>query len=396
MLWRLLARRKVYDLLIILGLVAAMAALIRFPQESVRAATDGLSLSFNVIIPSLFPFFVLSTLMVRLGLTQYFGRALEPVMRPLFRVGGACSSAFVLGFVGGYPVGAKTAVALYENGQISRVEAERLLAFSNNSGPAFILGVVGVGIFASSRVGLMLYAVHAIASILVGILFRNWGRNTVDGEKKRPREQFEVVRFTSAFVTSVSSAFTAVLSICGFVIFFTVFIRLLFLGGIIPLLADGLGTALAGIGLDAMWASRLLIGVIELSSGVWSLRDVAGQLSSAIAMAAFMLGWAGLSVHCQVLSFIGGSGLSVRSYIFGKMLHGSISAALIFLLTRLIPLHTTVAATLAEGVYGIAATDFPTSIRISTLAAVGLWLFVMLVCFLSTKKSSQRRKHLVE
>jgi len=394
MLSRLLARQKLYDAIIILGLLAAVTALVRFPQESVQAASDGLTLSFNVIIPSLFPFFVLSTLMVQLGLTQYFGRVLEPIMRPLFNVGGACSSAFVLGFVGGYPVGAKTAVALYENGQISRVEVERLLAFSNNSGPAFILGVVGISIFASSRVGLLLYAAHAAASILVGILFRRWGVRRPGGGR-RQREPIQAVRFSQAFIGSVTGAFRSTLNICGFVIFFTVFIRLLFLAGAIPAIAGLLGDLLAGLGFDAGWASFLLIGLIELSSGVWSLRDVAGQVPSAIAMAAFMLGWAGLSVHCQVLSFIGGSGLSVRSYILGKFLHGGISAGLIFLLMRLAPFDIPVAATLAESVYGIAATDFSTSIRISSLSATGLWLAVMLVCLFSTKRARQRQRNAI-
>ncbi len=93
-------------------------------------------------------------------------------MRPLFHVSGACASAFALGFIGGYPVGAKTAISLYENGMCTKTEAERLLAFCNNSGPAFILGVVGAGVFASSRVGVLLYLAHAAASICIGILFR--------------------------------------------------------------------------------------------------------------------------------------------------------------------------------------------------------------------------------
>jgi len=392
MLSRLLAHQRFYDALILLGLLFAVGALVRFPVESTQAASDGLALSFNVIIPSLFPFFVLSTLLVRLGLTQHFGRALEGIMRPLFNVSGACSSAFVLGFVGGYPVGAKTAVSLYESGQISRVEAERLLAFSNNSGPAFILGVVGVGIFASSRVGLLLYAAHALASILVGILFRNWGKERPGGER-RGQEPIGAVRFSQAFVGSVTGAIQSTLHICGFVIFFTVIIRLLFLAGIIPAVAGALGALLSGLGFDAEWASMLLIGLIELSSGVWSLRDAAGQMSGAIAMAAFMLGWAGLSVHCQVLSFIGGSGLSVRSYILGKLFHGAISAGLIFLLTRLIPFDVTVAETLAEGVTGIAATDFSTSIRISSLAALGLWLGIVLVCLFPVKRARQTRQN---
>jgi len=395
MLSRLLAHRKVYDILILIALLLAIGALIRFPRESIQAASDGLSLSLNVIIPSLFPFFVLSTLMVRLGFTRYFGRVFEPVMRPLFRVGGASASAFVLGFVGGYPIGAKTAISLYEEGQINKVEAERLLAFSNNSGPAFILGVVGVGIFASSHVGVILYATHAIASILVGILFRFWGTGDISCAGRRIRKVDSDVRFSDAFISSVTGAFQSTLHICGFVIFFTVFIRLLFLAGAIPALASLFSTLLAGVGLGYEWVSMLFIGLIELSSGVWSLREVAGQMSSAIAMAAFMLGWAGLSVHCQVLSFIGGSGLSVRSYILGKLLHGIFSALLIFLLTALIPFDIPVAHTLAEGVSGIAAMDFYTSIRIASRAAVILFGLVLLVCFVFAKKTRQNRKSVV-
>ena len=385
-MFRLLTYRKVYDGLILLALLAATFALIRFPQASIQAAGDGLRLSANVIIPSLFPFFVLSTLMVRLGISQHFGRVLEPVMRPLFNVSGVCSSAFVLGFVGGYPVGAKTAISLYESGSITKSEAERLLAFSNNSGPAFILGVVGVGIFASSRVGLLLYLAHAAASILVGILFRYWGARCPRGGIRRHREASGPPRISQAFVESVRGAVQSVLNICGFVVFFAVLIRLLFLAGIIPALSSFLGTLFSIFGFDAAWASMLLIGLIELSSGVWSLNQVAGQIPSSIAMAAFMLGWAGLSVHCQVLSFIGGSGLGVRSYIFGKILHGFLSAGLIFLLTRLSPFDITVAATLAEGVEGIAAMDFSASIRISTLSALGLWMGALLISFLSLKK----------
>ena len=111
---RLFSRRKYRDLMLGLALLCAVLALMRWPQESMAAARDGLALCGNVIIPSLFPFFVLSSLVVELGMSRYLGRLLEGVMAPLFRVGGACSSALALGFVGGYPVGARTAIALYE------------------------------------------------------------------------------------------------------------------------------------------------------------------------------------------------------------------------------------------------------------------------------------------
>lgn len=189
-----------------------------YPKEAMEAAKSGLTLCYNVIIPSLFPFFVLSSLVVELGLAGYLGRMLEGIMRPLFNVSGACASAFALGFIGGYPVGAKTAINLYEKGMCTKTEAERLLSFCNNSGPAFILGVVGAGIFSSSRVGLLLYLAHITASICVGILFRFY---KAGGKKKeaRAQPQFHAERFTVAFTSSVKNSFffrAQYLRLCGF------------------------------------------------------------------------------------------------------------------------------------------------------------------------------------
>ena len=169
---RLMGKRQYRELLLALGLLCAALALVLWPGEAMGAMRDGLKLCGNVIVPSLFPFFVLSSLVVELGMSRYLGRLFQPVMAPLFRVNGACASALALGFVGGYPVGARTAISLYQSGQCSKTEAERLLAFCNNSGPAFIFGVVGAGVFGSGALGLLLYLVHMAASLLVGLLFR--------------------------------------------------------------------------------------------------------------------------------------------------------------------------------------------------------------------------------
>jgi sporulation integral membrane protein YlbJ len=388
----LLFRRRLFDGVIILALFAAVAALVIYPKQTMAAASDGLTLCLNVIIPSLFPFFVLSTLIVQLGISRYFGKILEPVMRPLFNVGGACSTAFVLGFIGGYPVGAKTVIALHENGGCSKAEAERLLAFCNNSGPAFIFGVVGAGVFSSSRAGLLLYLAHTLASVCVGIIFRRWGSKSEKGSGERIGE-IAVKRFSVAFTDSVKSAFQTTINICGFVIFFTVFIKLLFISGILPGLASVLGSIFAPLGFSGEWAERLLTGFIELTSGVWTLQGAAGQLSSSMAMAAFMLGWAGLSVHCQVLSFIGDSGLSVKTYIYGKLLQAPLSAVFAFLLSRLFMFNVPAASYLAEQVTDIASLDFLQAFAISLLSAAALlWLFV-----LGAKKAAamrhRRRSH---
>ena len=372
------------DLLLGVGLLCATLALLADPRAAMEAARNGLELCGNVIIPSLFPFFVLSSLVVDLGLAGYLGRLLEKVMRPLFRVNGACASALALGFIGGYPVGARTAISLYQNGLCTRTEAQRLLAFCNNSGPAFILGVVGAGVFASSRVGVLLCLAHALASVCVGVIFRFYpgdgkGRRSREG---RPAPKFQARHFTAVFTGAVKNSFLSTLNICAFVIFFTVVLQMLVTTGVLPGTARLLGLLLSPLGLTAEWARRLLTGLVEISSGVWTLTGE-GTFGGRLTMAAFLLGWAGLSVHCQVLSFLGDSGLSPRTYLAGKLLHGGLSALFVAGLARLLPLEAPVSDYLAQQVADIASAEFSTTLALSVVSA---WL-VFLLFFLTAAAS---------
>ena len=374
------------DLLLGVGLLCATLALLVDPQSAMEAARSGLTLCGNVIIPSLFPFFVLSSLVVDLGLAGYLGRLLERVMRPLFRVNGACASALALGFIGGYPVGARTAISLYQSGMCSRTEAQRLLAFCNNSGPAFILGVVGAGVFASSRVGVLLCLAHALASVCVGVLFRFYPG---DGKGRRgggapAAPRFQARRFTAVFTGAVKNSFLSTLNICAFVIFFTVVLQMLVTTGVLPGMARLLGLLLSPLGLTEEWARRLLTGLVEISSGVWTLAGE-GTFRGRLTMAAFLLGWAGLSVHCQVLSFLGDSGLSARTYLAGKLLHGGLSALFVALLVRFLPLEAPVSDYLAQQVADIASAEFSTTLALSVVSA---WLVFLL--FFLTAAASRR------
>lgn len=391
---KIVGRQQYRDILLGAGLLWATLALVLWPEQSMGAMRDGVDLCGNVILPSLFPFFVLSSLVVELGMSRYLGKLLEPVMAPLFRVNGNCAAALALGAVGGYPVGARTAIQIYETGQCSRTEAERMLAFCNNSGPAFILGVVGAGVFGSGAAGLLLYLAHLLASLLVGVLFRFYRPGDGPQTRRGRGPQFQAASFPKAFTRSVTGALTSTLNICAFVLFFTVFLRILAHAGILKLLGGLLSALLAPLGMDQTWAERLLTGLVEVSSGVSSLTD--GTLSGRLSMAAFMLGWAGVSVHCQVLAFLGDSGLSVRTYLVGKLLHGGLSALLARLLFRLIPLNAPASFYLAEQTEAIAQLDFQKALTLSAAAAWGMWLaFLALTAWAVQKNSGKRRRNVV-
>lgn len=265
-----------------------------------EAVRRGLTLCARSVIPALFPYFVVSGLFISLGFADGVGRRLEPLTRRLFGVGGAGASAFFLGLLGGYPVGGRTVGQLYRAGRLSKDEAERLLAFCNNAGPSFILGVVGVGCFGSLRTGIYLYLAHAFSAVLVGILFRK--KAPVSGQKVRYSATFEPI---GAFVRAVGEAAEGMVRLCGFVVFFLVILALI--------------TDLTGLN------HPVLLGLAELTTGVTALKGRPGDL----VWAAALLGWGGLSVHGQTAAVLSDTDLGLARYFLGKILQAIFSAGVV-------------------------------------------------------------------
>lgn len=282
-----------------------LLALLLLPEEGAQAARDALALCAQTVVPSLFPFFVLSALLTSGSASALFASLLSPLMRPLFGLSGAGASALALGLCGGYPVGARTAAALVENGSLPREEGERLLAFCNNAGPGFLLGVCGAGVFSSARAGAALYLIHAAAAIFSGVLICR-ALPPVPYHKTRVQEG-KRQRFSTVFPLAVQSALSGCLNVSAFVVFFTVLVRLL-LHFLPPQFASSL-------------LCSLLLGFLELTSGTLSLpASRAGFLACAA-----MLGWGGMSVHCQTLSALAASPLTARYYYKGKALQALLS-----------------------------------------------------------------------
>lgn len=375
-------------------LLSAALALISLPKETMAAAQDGLLLCYHVILPSLFPFFILSSLLVELGVAAALGRTVEWLMFPLFRVSGAGASALVLGLIGGYPVGARTALGLYQSGQCSKEEAERLLCFCNNSGPAFILGVVGAGVFQSTEIGLLLYVVHILSALAVGLLFRIV--RPLKEERKAPhaRTVVRTASAASAFTTAVKEAMTSTLNICAFVVCFTILIRLLTATGVLTLLAEGIGSLLSPFGFDSTWAVRLLTGLLEISTGVTSLVGQ-GHLAGRVALAAFILGWSGLSVHCQTAALLEGSGLRMTGSWIGKLLHGVLSALLALTACQVAFRERPVAVFRPAVPEWGTLTELPDLLAVSLALAMATTAGVLFLLWHTAKKRRRKRKTVV-
>ena len=297
-------RRRILACLCLAGLLVWFLAGAGGVREVTR---EGLSLCARSVIPSLFPFMAVSSALVSLGLGDLTAPWLAGLMEPLFRVPGAGSAALLLGLIGGYPIGARTAAELFRDGLLTRDEAERLLAFCNNSNPVFLISVLGAGVFGSVRAGIWLWLIHVLSALLTGLVFRGTG-GAPHVSRTVKRLSFRAVGLASACVEAVRSSVSGMLSVCGFVLFFYVLAH--------PLAALGgrLGPC--------------LVGAVEL----FSLTPLLRADAFGFVLAAGAAGWGGLSVLCQTLAALDGSGLRLRNCLLGKAAQGAFSLLLAALL----------------------------------------------------------------
>ena len=313
-----------------LALAAAFAALLRFPQEVSAAVTEGLRLSVSVLIPSLFPFFICVNLTSALGLTGVLARVFAPVMRQMFHVSGAGCTAVLCGAAGGYPSGAQCVAALYREGQISWAEAEYLLLFCNNAGPAFLFGAVGTVLGIGMTGCLLLWGIHLLSALVIGLVNR---------PKEAPNAALPPVQranASGAVVEAVRSAGQAVLQITMFVAAFSVLARLLTMAAA-HILPDGVCT--------------VLTGMLELSGGIAALANLPIALRWKLALASFFLGFGGLCVWMQTQAVLAPAGLSGCGMLLAKLAQGLLAALITFFLAPLLPETVTASAGMLPGAF---------------------------------------------
>ncbi len=293
-------------LLVFLGMAAASPA-------AADGARRGLSVCALSLAPSLFPFFVLSKLLSSLGLAELLSGLAGRRVERLFRVSACGMQAFFLGITGGYPLGASAAAQLRREGRVSRAEAEHLLAFCNNSGPAFIVGAAG-GVFRSPKAGLLLYACHVLAALCVGFLMRPKHAPAPVSAAKG----LSPASFAMALPEALSAGLSGTLSVCGYVTFFSALL------GLVP-----------GVtALDPL-PRAMVSGLLELGSGVAALAGLPPDPLT-LATAAFLLGWGSLSVHCQTLGAVADSDISCARHLAGRALCGSFAAVFTYVSSSLL------------------------------------------------------------
>lgn len=326
-------------------LSAAALTLLRFPSESAKGVSDGIELCFTSVIPSLFPFLVLSPFFTEYGLSDKIGSVFRKPVRFIFRQSPNAASVILFSNIGGFPVGARMIKQLFESGKISRGQGQRLMLFCINPGPAFVISCVGHGMLGSAKAGTLIFASLVASALLLGFFTRF--------AAEEPENKFDAVfpsdgkSASAALVAAAGQSTSGIIGVCGWVIIFSAAARLLEIFE----LSDGI--------------QLLLRCTLEITNGC---KSAAGRLP--IPVIAGIIGWSGLCVHCQVMPTVLTVGLPVKVFLTGRIVNGALAAVICQGLLKIFPVNTAALSFNADSVVPALPASPPAALGLLIMCAL--------------------------
>lgn len=287
-------------------ILALFVLFIVFAKEVKEATLHAFRFSLTVIVPSIFPFTVLSGIYA--SLTPQRGKKGKGRIARLLGIPAQALGVCFLSVLVGFPQSGMMVSDLYNEGRITREDAERLFPMLNNPSVGFVTVGVGLGAFGSVRIGIFLYLCVLISSFLIG----RFGKRRAG----RPSEYAPVCPKERSLPELIRDASFTTLAVVGFVVFFTVLSAILNKILLCPFL-------------------RLLaLLTLEVTGGATGAASLLGiSLPLRLALCAFALGFGGICVGMQSEIYLRGSSLPVLPYYERKLLGGLLSALLVGVLS---------------------------------------------------------------
>lgn len=307
---KLLSERNIKIISYALVCIFSVFLLLNFPSLSAEGIRKGLELCAGTMIPSLFPFLVISSFAVSSGLLELSGSKTEKFFRKTMGLSPAAGMIVFFSVWSGFPVGCSMASSLLSQNKISVDEAKRIMLSSVNAGPAFVICAVGTMMLSSLRAGIIIYASLTIASLIITFI----SRFILPDCRENNKTVSSPSDFSEALVTSVYNASKSMFTICGWILLFSCFLNIM--SGKI----------------ENENISTIFNAIAEVSLGCKKFSKTASPV-----ILSAVIGWGGLCVHCQVLPFVRKSGLKVRYFFCGRLLHSMLSALICAGLVKIFP-----------------------------------------------------------
>lgn len=306
-----------------------MIVLIFITFQILISSTDILetvAFSFNIwkssIFPSLFPFFVISEILVNYGFVEFVGELFKPIMYKLFKTKGEAAYVFIMGMISGFPSSSKYVRELHIKGILTENEATKILTFTHFSNPLFILGTISVVFLNNKEIGLLILLTHYISNIFIGLIFRNLYPSKKEHLKFSLKKSIQLmtdkrINNKKSFGLVISDALTntinTLLLILGTITLFL----------IITTIIDN------NVNLSPYYQA-ILNGVIEMTQGLKYISIQELPLKIKTIISTMFISFGGISVHMQIISILSDTKIKYFPFFIARIIHSIISGLLIY------------------------------------------------------------------
>lgn len=306
-------KRKIINVVVIISCIIVLIEVL-FNKTLVF---DTISYSLNIwissIIPSLFPFFVISDILINYNVTRYVPKGIKKIFTRAFNVSDNVITIFFLSLVSGFPSNARNARMMYEMGIINKEEASHALIFTHFSNPLFILGTVAVFFLHSESYGIIILVSHYLANIFLGVVSGRY--NTISYKDNYTLLVNKSQNFPMIFIKAIKNAIDTLLTIFGTLTCFLV------LSSIV----------INRLNLN-LYNSTLLKGILEVTMGLKSLATINIPDIYKVIISSMFISFGGLSVHMQVLSFLIDTDISYKPFFIARIFHFILAGIISYLL----------------------------------------------------------------
>lgn len=324
--------KKAKIILVLIIVIGIFGLIIFYPKASCYGVKNGIDFCFMVLIPSLFPFMIISSFIVKSGISDTMGKVGGGATKILFKLPGNTFATVIISLIGGYPTGARGIRSLVDNGSITQKQAEFMLLFCVGAGPGFVINAVGCNMFNDFNIGVILFLSQVLSSLILGVICSVFYRKSFINDVKTINTNIkknENISISKALITSVSESITSIMNMCGFVVLFSCLISVLEAGGIIEFIAS----ILLKTFIPNSISYSIIPSLLEVTTGC----KVSVGNKAPIEFIAFMLGFSGICVHFQIFSMISISFSKIK-FILARLAHGVMAALNSYILLHIFPI----------------------------------------------------------
>ncbi|WEK53451.1 MAG: sporulation integral membrane protein YlbJ [Candidatus Cohnella colombiensis] len=332
-------------------LLASLA--LAMPDHMLTASLRGVAVWWEVLFPALFPFFVLSEILLGVGVVHFVGTLLDPFMRPLFRLPGIGGFVVAMGFASGYPIGARLTSQLMEQNLLTREQGERLVTITTTSDPIFLIGAVCIGFFGNVHLAPIIAITHYGTALLIGIfasLRTKDTNNKLQFLEKSHKRSFKAAlaamhrarladgrTFSTLLQQALQSSLALIVIVGGLVVFFSATLELLMHSGLLSSFRQLIASLLQLFGSSPQLAPAIVNGTFEVTLGAKAAAahgtgvNTSLPLVDQVAIAGFILSWAGLSVHAQVAGLMSRTTWRYLPFARDRFIHGVLTLCAVYI-----------------------------------------------------------------